>query len=167
MSCIAEAADIAVGLIYRYFPSKDAIVAAIIAQDVHEATLVADAIEADPADMIPTLIRQLRQKIVRRRNREECALFLEVLAEAARNPEIGQRLSEARSRISRRLRTLVSAAAPDRWTDEEVRKKIDLLLMLLDASSIKAVLDPSCGVDRTCEAFVDYANAIFEQDAPC
>ena len=89
------------------------------------------------------------------------------LAEAARNPKVSRLVSEARTQIRQRMCALISVAAPERWTDEDIRKKVDTLQMLLDASSIKAVLDRSFAADQACEEFVTYANTIFERDAAC
>ncbi len=167
MSCIAGAADIPVSLIYRYFAGKETIIAAIVAQDVQEAVRVAEAIEADQAEMIPAVIDQFRRKIIQRSDPEECALLLEVWAEAARNPKIAKLVREARTHISQRLSTLISIAAPGRWTADDIRKKVDMLLMLLDCTSIKAVVDQSFEIDRTCADFVSCATVIFERDRPC
>lgn len=160
---IAAEANISAGLIYRYFTNKESIIAAIVERDVRHLVLQADAIQADPAGVFPALLNQFRVQIRRRSNRAECALFLEIMAEAARNPKAAKLVGDARRRITERLCDLVAAAAPGRWSKEALSAKVDLLLILLDSIAFKTIADPSFDCERTADQFVNYAACIFEQ----
>lgn len=163
MAQIAAEARISAGLIYRYFSNKESIIAAIVERDVRHKMLQADAIEADPAGVFPALFDQFRVQVRQRSNRAECAMFLEIMAEAARNPKAAKLVGDARRRIAERLCGLVAAAAPGRWPTEEVSAKVDLLLVLLDSVALKAVADPSFDCEQTADRLVDYVICIFEQ----
>ncbi len=102
MATIAETAGMSAGLIYRYFSNKSAIVLAIIEQQLEVAR---------------TNIRQMRSsddlaaRIVDHCDEDECgdetrmstALFLEMSAEATRDPQI----AEAVQRFDRMVRSEV------------------------------------------------------------
>jgi TetR/AcrR family transcriptional repressor of uid operon len=164
MSQIAAEAKMSAGLIYRYFASKESIIAAIVERDVRQTVLQADAVQADQAGIFPAMFDQVRAQVRQRSDKAECALFLEVMAEAARNPKAAKLVGDARRRIADRLCALVAAAAPGRWSESEVATKVDLLLILLDSVAFKTVADPSFDCEKTADQLVGYAARIFEQD---
>jgi AcrR family transcriptional regulator len=88
MQDLARAADMSVGNFYRYFPSKAAIIEAMIGRDL-------DDIEQNFAVIIdsPDPMAQLRATIKHRVSTEVCAdegpMMAEITAVALRKPEIG------------------------------------------------------------------------------
>ena len=88
MQDLARAAGMSAGNFYRYFPSKNAIVAAMIASDLAGVKLDFEIIQtsADPA-------RALFETFCHRIDNLDCAdgpLWAEIDAAALRRPEIGQ-----------------------------------------------------------------------------
>lgn len=87
MQDLARAAGISVGNFYRYFPSKAAIVAALVTQDLAE-------LEQDFATIIgsPRPMEELRDTLRRRISAEACSavgsLWAEIAAASHRKPEI-------------------------------------------------------------------------------
>jgi AcrR family transcriptional regulator len=165
MSQIAAEAEISVGLIYRHFVNKDEIIAAIVEHDVRQTVLETDALQTSEAGIFPAMFNQFRDQIRRRSDKGECALFLEIMAEAARNPVAAKMVSEARRRIAGGLCALVAKAAPGRWSDVEVAAKVELLLILLDSVAFRTVAHPAFDYNETADQLVGYAAQIFEQDA--
>lgn len=89
MQDLARAAGISVGNFYRYFPSKAAIVAALIAHDLAEmeqdfATVIA---APRPLEALRVL---LHYRIPEHQNCNDGKLWAEITAAAQRKPEIGE-----------------------------------------------------------------------------
>lgn len=88
MQDLARVAGMSVGNFYRYFPSKAAIVAALISHDLSE-------MEQDFAEVIaaPRPLQALRDLLHRRVPENQCGndgkLWAEITAAAQRKPEIG------------------------------------------------------------------------------
>jgi AcrR family transcriptional regulator len=86
MQDLARAAGMSAGNFYRYFPSKDAIVAAMVERDLAELEADFSAIigSAQPrAALMARLARRLEEAA------RDGALWAEIEAAAARRPEIG------------------------------------------------------------------------------
>lgn len=86
MQDLARAAGMSAGNFYRYFPSKDAIIAAIVARDLDEVRAEFNEIigSARPQDAFSALIRR---RIVAKDSGHN-AIFAEISAAASRRPEI-------------------------------------------------------------------------------
>ena len=163
MSQIAATAQMSVGHIYRYFPSKEEIIAAIVERDIQAAMADFDAVEENAEGVFPAFFKHWRAKIERMSDRGCSILWLEIMAEAARSPRAAKIMSEFRGRVAQRLCTLVQGGAPGRWSDAEAADKVDLLMLLTDAVAFKAISEPQYDACRTADNFVDYARCIFEQ----
>jgi len=88
MQDLARATGMSVGNFYRYFPSKAAIVAAIVARDLAEVEQDFRAIIESPQPL-DALRALMRQHIEGDFCRGDGALWAEITAAAARKPEIG------------------------------------------------------------------------------
>ncbi len=162
MASIAAAARMSVGHIYRYFPSKDDIISAILERDVMAAMADFDAVEGADGGVFPAFFAHWRTKVERMSERGCSILWLEIMAEGARNSGAARVIVNARHSVAARLCALVEAAAPGRWSAGEVADKVELLMLLTDAVAFKAISDPSYDPGRTADRFVDYARCIFE-----
>ena len=116
MQDLARTAGMSVGNFYRYFPSKAAIVEALIARDLAE-------MEQDFATILtaPAPMDALRAKIRRRVTLQECAedgpVWAEICAAALRKPEIGAAAQRMESEIVAHL-TAVFARITGRTHDD-------------------------------------------------
>ncbi len=108
MQHVAAEAAMSPGNLYRYFPSKDAIVAGLCERD--QAALAADFTALSTSgDILAGAERMLRKQLVAE-PRERCQLVVQIWAEATRNPviaEMGRRLD---GEIRRGLAAMVDAA---------------------------------------------------------
>jgi AcrR family transcriptional regulator len=89
---IATTADISLGLLYRYFKNKDALILEVARRDVEA---VVDAIGAMPdSGVIPDLWAQHMREFVLAvaSNKSEMRLLNDMQSEAARNPELLQQM---------------------------------------------------------------------------
>jgi AcrR family transcriptional regulator len=93
MASIADAAQMSAGLMYRYFDNKDAIVLAIIERQIEEKrSAIRQLHSTDIAARLLQIFEQWRTGDPRIMS---AALFLEMSAEATRNPQIAAALLSA------------------------------------------------------------------------
>jgi len=86
MQDLAQATQMSVGNFYRYFPSKDAIIIALVKRELMEIETVFGAVQtaADPGAILMQLLRHRIETLPF----EEAALWSEVQAASYRSPEI-------------------------------------------------------------------------------
>lgn len=86
MQDLAQATQMSVGNFYRYFPSKDAIITALVKRDLEEIEAVFEAVQnaSDPGAMFMTILRERIETLPV----EDAALWSEVQAASFRSPEI-------------------------------------------------------------------------------
>ena len=88
MQQVAEEAGMSAGNLYRYFPSKEALVEGICLLDQRERGAAFHAL-AHCGDVLGLLETMLRQNLLNK-PRHKSVMFLEVAAEAGRNPRIAE-----------------------------------------------------------------------------
>ena len=164
MAQIASRARMSVGHIYRYFPGKNDIIAAIVTRDVHATVADFDAAQENAEEVFPAFYRYWRAKFVWMGDRSRSCLWLEILAESARNPEAAQVVREARARVAERMCALIEAGAKGAWTAGEVGEKVELLMMMSDAAAFRTISDPHYDPARAADNFLRFARCLFEQD---
>ena len=102
MRDLARAADMSVGNFYRYFPSKAALVEALIARDLAEVEETFQAIAAS-ADPMAALKAALRERLMSEDCKAEDALWAEIIATGARKPEVAGALRRMEEGIVGRI----------------------------------------------------------------
>jgi len=142
MAEIAQAAGLSVGQIYRYFENKEAIIAAIVAQDVAEAREKFSRLEQSGEPLKGVILNDCSEAVDRNYDPERTALMLEVLAEAARNPQVAAtvRAADAEERAFR-LKILKQVAPPD-CSDRELAARGEVLSMLFEGMAVRGVNNP-------------------------
>jgi AcrR family transcriptional regulator len=125
MQHVAAEAGMSPGNLYRYFRSKEAIVAGLCARDQTE--LAADFAALGHAGDIFAGMRLMLHKKLIAEPRQRLQLVIEIWAEATRNPAVAEICTEMDMGIRRGLAALVEGAkhrgvaAPDLDTDFVVR----------------------------------------------
>lgn len=146
MADIAAEAKISVGVIYRYFANKEAIIEAIVAKDMAEMRAKFgewDAIADD--QLIDSILNIVDEAIEHHYALDKAGLALEVLAEAARNPRVAAMVARADAQERELGRTLWRRIAPD-LKGEALAAREEVLVMLFDGMMVRAVSNPD--VDR-------------------
>ncbi len=108
MQQVADEAGMSAGNLYRYFPSKEALVEGICARDQRERS-AAFATLVGSGDVLATLAATLREHLLAK-PREKAIMIVEITAEAARNPRIAAMTLAIDADVLRGLATLVEAA---------------------------------------------------------
>lgn len=143
MASIAEAAGLSVGQIYRYFENKEAIIAAIVAQDQAEMYEKFAEFENSGSPLIDTLIGHCGTAVDRSYDPARAALRLEVLAEAARNLSVAAIVREADAVEQTLGRTLLEKVVPPDCGAADISARCEVLCMLFDGMATRAVNHPA------------------------
>jgi AcrR family transcriptional regulator len=138
---ISAAAGMSAGHIYHFFTNKEAIIGAIVEQRVERSLGMIADFESE-ADVLDALINCADTGMKEKTDPDFAALWLEVLAEAARNPEIAAIAQAADHKIRQRLMQLESSARRSR--------------------GIQSTLAPGAGTEIIMAMFEGLANRIVQ-----
>ncbi len=105
---IAKAAGISMGLLYRYYPSKDELIIAAAAQDRDEY-VAAIEIFGNAVSLSAGLTEYLRVAFDRALDLGYVRLSCEVLAEAGRNPELRTTLAAGDAQVRKAMIAAIKA----------------------------------------------------------
>ncbi|MDG5487770.1 TetR/AcrR family transcriptional regulator [Sphingomonas sp. BGYR3] len=134
---ISKAAGMSPGHIYHYFPTKEAIVSAIVEDEESElAALIRALEEADPdGDFLELVRARIDSMIERSLDPDHRSLMLEIAAEGARNPVIASILQDSDRRVADRFaqlaRRMSGASALGRADEADLRARLELLPVLI------------------------------------
>lgn len=139
MQDLAREAGMSVGNFYRYFPSKAAIVEAIITRDLQD-------LERDFSDIIgsPDPMLRLRQTIRRHVEDNLCAgegrLWAEITAVALRKPEIAAIVGRMEIDLSHYLTTVfsITSGLPLAEVIDRFAAHATLVMLMVKASAMQA-----------------------------
>ncbi|WGM38543.1 TetR/AcrR family transcriptional regulator [Caulobacter sp. NIBR1757] len=146
MQEIARTANLSVGQIYRYFENKEAIIEAIVEQDLADKREKFAEFYETPGDMAEHMVENCAGAIDKFWDRDRAALMLEVLAEAARNPRVAailHRRDEQEHEMTEQFRSRIRRQG---WTEEETELRGELITMMFDgmaSRSINSNIDPA------------------------
>lgn len=148
MQMICAAAQMSPGALYRYFPSKEAIIEAI-ALDERERAAACVAGLTGPGHLFDRItavgMTYLREML----DPESGGLMLEICAESARNTEIGRRFHEVEGVV----RTAFHDALTKGQADGEVDPTLDLSVVLVvvfslaDGLLMRLQLEPNFSIE--------------------
>ena len=150
MAEIAAAAGMSVGHIYRYFENKEAVIAAIAERDLEQSMARMQAMLQDPAGVPAAMLAGVDEGVAKMLNRPSAALFLEVLAEAARNPKVAESVRlQHEATLTCVGALLESGRGPQaRYT---MAQAMDLMSLVFTGLQVRAIQDP----DARSEALSD------------
>jgi AcrR family transcriptional regulator len=127
MQQVAEEASMSAGNLYRYFASKEALVEGICFLDQRERVNAFHAL-AHSGDLLATLETMLRENVLNK-PQHKTVMFLEVAAEAARNPRIAEMLRANDAEVMAGLAALIEAAKANGEADASVDSRFAARLM--------------------------------------
>ncbi len=148
MQAVCAEAGMSPGALYRYFPSKDAIIEAIVERDRAEIPLQLEPL-LEAEDVVGALIESARAFLVGHLRPESLPLFPELLAEAARNPavrEITMRCDDVVGDIIMRvLERGMALGQVDATLDP--REAVRFLMALTDGVLMRLLLEPAAELE--------------------
>lgn len=148
MQDLARAAGMSVGNFYRYFPSKAAIVEALITRDMAEIERDFAAILGS-SDPLTALREIIRRHVAQETCAEEGRLWAEITAAALRKPEIGAVTRRMEQGIVGYLCTIFARMSDLPVAEAELRFRGNarLIVMLVKGAAIHGQGDPDSRED--------------------
>ncbi|OWJ64211.1 hypothetical protein BWR60_25925 [Inquilinus limosus] len=143
MAEICEAAGMSAGNLYRYFPGKEAMIAALVDAEREEtAALFREMRDSD--DPLAAIITLLERFLTLTTDAAGHRLWLEILSEGARNPQIQAVLDRSDAEVRPALAHLAGRAATLAQADTALDsdQAAVWLLMLIDGFSARVATDP-------------------------
>ena len=147
MADIAKAAGLSVGQIYRYFENKEAIIAAIVAQDLAEMRDKFAEMESQPGTLLDAIEDHLPEGVDKCFDPRRAALALEVVAEAARNPKVAAIVRYADEQERTLARTMMERDRKPEWSEAEFQARCEVVGLIFDGLLLRAVNHPDLDRD--------------------
>ena len=154
------------GNLYRYFPSKEAIIAGIAERD--RAEVAQDFARADLSQGLFAVLEGMARHHFTVRSIEQVKLCTEIMSEARRNAEIA-RISEAFDADVRKWLVGMFETAAGRGDvskDADIDGAVDMLMIIADGVWWRRALDPNFRADAMVPIFMDVARHLLRGRAP-
>jgi AcrR family transcriptional regulator len=157
MHDICAEADMSPGNLYRYFPSKEALIAGIAERD--RAEVAQQFAGADLSHGLFTVLEGMARHHFTRRPMEQVLLCTEVMAEARRNQEIARLCASFDADVKRWLLDLLGAAVErgDIPADIDLDGVVTMLMIIADGVWWRRALDPGFDPAAMLPIFMDIA----------
>jgi TetR/AcrR family transcriptional regulator, repressor for uid operon len=155
MQQICAAAGMSPGNLYRYFPSKEAIIAGIAERDRAEVAENLSQLDL-PADFFAVLAG-LAQHYFAERTDDQVAMCVEITAESRRNPEIARIHHAFNADVKARLQALLRQAAERGEVSRDINFEnvTDMLMVIVDGVWSRRVSDPNFDPKSLLPLFMD------------
>ena len=164
MQEICAEAGMSAGNLYRYFPSKEAIIAGIAERD--RAEVAQDFARADLSQGLFAVLEGMARHHFTVRSIEQVKLCTEIMSEARRNPEIARISAAFDADVRKWLVGMFKTAAErgDISEDADIDGAVDMLMIIADWW--RRALDPNFRADAMVPVFMDVARHLLRGRAP-
>ncbi len=148
MAEICEAAGMSAGNLYRYFPSKEAMICALVDVEREETAALFRTVE-DTDDPLAAVTALLMRYLTLTTDASGHQLWLETLAEGARNPEVRAVLDRSDREVRPALVHLIGRAVECGQADPALDREMAAvwLLAIIDGFSARIATDPASDAD--------------------
>ncbi len=155
MQDICAEAGMSPGNLYRYFPSKEALVAGIAERD--RAEVAQQFASADLSSGFFAVLEGMAQHHFAEKPAEQVLLCTEVMAEARRNPDIARISAAFDADVKKWLGDLLRAAVErgDIPGDVDVDRAVTMLMIIADGVWWRRALDPAFDPATMVSIFMD------------
>jgi len=157
MQDICAEAGMSPGNLYRYFPSKEAIIAGIAERD--RAEVAQQFANADLSQGLFAVLEGMVQHYFGDYPRERVLLCTEIMSEARRNPEIARISASFDADVRKWLLDLLRAAVAcgDIPGDVDLEGAVTMLMLIVDGVWWRRALDPQFDAAAVVPIFMDTA----------
>lgn len=143
MADIAHEAGLSVGVIYRYFANKEAIIEAIVANDLAQMRAKFAEWDKTPDEaLLGTILSVIEHALEHKSNADHAAVSLEVLAEAARNPSVACILQKADVQEREMGRTLCERLSRCSSDARRLTARGEVIGMIFDGMTTRFIANP-------------------------
>jgi len=155
MQQICAEAGMSPGNLYRYFPSKESLIAGIAERD--RAEVAAEFANADLSRGFFAVLEGMAHHHFSERPDEQVKLCTEIMAEARRHPEIARISSEFDADVRKWLTDLFKAGARqgDISSDIDFDAAVTMLMIIADGVWWRRALDPNFKPEAVLPIFMD------------
>ena len=144
MAEISKTAGMSPGHIYNYFVSKDAIIEAIIEQQMVEMFEVFASLQARPGMLIDVMVDGASEGVCNKLDPALASLKLEMIAETARNEKIAGMLrcvdAQARQRFIAILQSERSLVKQE--PESQLQARVSVIFAMFDGLLIRQTMQP-------------------------
>ncbi|MCB1956225.1 MAG: TetR/AcrR family transcriptional regulator [Rhodocyclaceae bacterium] len=148
ISKICKLAGMSPGHVYHYFENKEAIIAALVRQDLDRILDMTAGMRASP-DVLEAMTDRVAQGVAEKLDAREARLKLEIAAEASRNPNIAPIVRDADACSLASLRETIAAARRGRGLSDDEATAAELAQVaaaMFEGLVIRGVRNPD--IDR-------------------
>ena len=162
MQQICAAAGMSPGNLYRYFPSKEAIIAGIAERDRAAVGAQIAAVQNAP-DFFAMLAALARHHFVER-TADEVGLCAEIMSESRRNPDIARFMHEFDHDVAQRLTAMLRSAAGrgEIASDVDYGAVVTMLMVIADGVWWRRAVDPNFDAERVLPLVMDITRHMLE-----
>jgi AcrR family transcriptional regulator len=166
MQAICGEAGMSAGNLYRYFPSKEAIIAGIAERDRADAAASFAAAQSAP-DFFAGLAGLARHHLVER-TKEEVGLCAEIMAESRRNPDVARIYQSIEADVKGRLAAMLHSAAErgEISRDSDFDGVAAVLMALADGLSWRRAVDPDFNAESVLPLILQMVKCLLTAPAP-
>jgi AcrR family transcriptional regulator len=157
MQDICTEAGMSPGNLYRYFPSKEALIAGIAERD--RAEVAQQFARADLSHGLFPVLEGMAQHYFAEHPREQVLLCTEIMSEARRHPGIARISASFDADVRKWLLDLLQAAAArgDIPGDVDLEGVVTMLMLIADGVWWRRALDPEFKPETVIPLFMDVA----------
>ncbi len=157
MKDICAAAGMSPGSVYRYFPSKDALIEALIEADQTRWAAAMDGLPIEKG-LLPALGALAEFGLRDLEDRGFLNLWVETAAEASRNSVVSARLRESYQALQGRLTSLIQASQRSGFIESETDPRVlsCLIFAAFDGLILRASFDPHLDARALTRGFLEF-----------
>ncbi|TXH36624.1 MAG: TetR/AcrR family transcriptional regulator [Rhodospirillaceae bacterium] len=151
MSEISKTAGMSVGHIYHYFENKEAIIGAIVEQDIADIATIFEEISRED-DILTAMIARADHGVECHTDPDAAALFHEIMAEAARNPKVAAIVRRADQIKRQAIMDLIRKGRAARGlpiSAEDLDGRMEILAAIFEGLSARIIRNPAINREAT------------------
>jgi AcrR family transcriptional regulator len=167
MHDICAEAGMSPGNLYRYFPSKEALIAGISERNRAEAVASFSQVDEAP-DFFAGLAQLARHHLVDRSD-SEVGLCAEIMSESRRNADVAQLYQEIESDIKRRIAAMLenARARGEIRADLDVEAAATVLMVLGDGMSWRRSVEKGFDSERVLPLILKMVQCLLAKPGAC
>lgn len=171
MSQLSKASGMSVGHIYHYFENKEAIIEAIVENDLLKILQIPERIEQSrgEGDIFDALVADVEQSAADAFYDPDAALLLEIVAEAARNPRIANIIRRAEATAMESIKHYLRKGLLQRETafsEQSLDTACNLLAALFEGLTIRLIRNPDLSLQHSIPMMRRIIRYMLEQEIP-
>ncbi len=163
ISQICKTVGMSPGHLYHFFESKEAIIAGIVERNLKSSLETISRLEAGK-DVFGDMLEGVDQVLAEKGNPDTVGLWLEVLAEAARNPAVARVVRDADRKMRERVAHLADTGRKSRGIESQLDSGavVEVLMGLFEGVTNRIVQSPDRDTEAVAQVMRIATTAILE-----